>query len=86
MWPTKDSFSTISSSMVCDISTYDASYDLYSPYREIENRLDKIEKRLLILQRDMVMEEKYPRLKEIYDLYQAELDKYSMIEKIKDSK
>ena len=41
---------------------------------------------LLLLKRDLDMEAKYPRLKELKDEYEAALEKYKTFETIKDSK
>jgi hypothetical protein len=38
---------------------------------QVKNRLDAIEKRLLILQPQFELHEKYPALKEAYEAYQT---------------
>lgn len=50
----------------------------------VEERLSTIEKVLNIPTRDAIMEEKYPKLREIYDQYRHELEKYKTWQRIKD--
>ncbi len=50
----------------------------------VEERLSTIEKVLNIPTRDAIMEEKYPKLREIYDQYRYELEKYKTWQRIKD--
>lgn len=52
----------------------------------LEDRLSTIETVLNIPTRDVTLEEKYPRLKEIYIQYITELEKYKNWEKLKDNK
>jgi hypothetical protein len=51
--------------------------------RDLEERLDTIEKVLLIPERDAKLEAKHPKLKKMYDDYIKELSKYRMWEQIK---
>jgi len=51
--------------------------------RDLEERLDTIEKVLLIPERDAKLEVKHPKLKKMYDDYIKELSKYRMWETIK---
>ena len=53
--------------------------------RDLEERLSTIEKALMIPERDVIMEKKYPKLKKMYDEYINELSKYRMWEDIKGS-
>ena len=50
---------------------------------DLEERIKTIEKVLHIPQRDVIMESKYPKLKELHDEYMRELDKYTTWEKLK---
>jgi hypothetical protein len=51
--------------------------------RDLEERLDTIEKVLLIPERDVKLEAKHPKLKELYDEYIHALGKYRTWEAIK---
>ena len=51
--------------------------------RDLEERLTTIEKVLMIPERDVIMEKKYPKLKKMYDAYIKELSKYRMWEELK---
>lgn len=54
--------------------------------RDVLKELDEMRDALLLLKRDVDMEEKYPRLKELKDEYEATLAKYKTFETIKNSK
>lgn len=54
--------------------------------RDILKELDEMRDALLLLKRDVNMEEKYPRLKELKDQYEQALEKYKTFEAIKESK
>jgi hypothetical protein len=51
--------------------------------RDLEERLDTIEKVLQIPERDVILEKKHPKLKKLYDEYVAALGKYRTFEAIK---
>jgi len=51
--------------------------------RDVEERLDTIEKVLQIPERDVKLEKKHPKLKKLYDEYIAALGKYRTFEAIK---
>ena len=51
--------------------------------RDLEERLDTIEKVLQIPERDVILENKHPKLKKLYNEYIKELSKYRMWETIK---
>jgi hypothetical protein len=51
--------------------------------RDLEERLETIEKVLAIPERDVILEKKHPKLKKLYDEYINELSKYRMWESIK---
>ena len=51
--------------------------------RDLEERLDTIEKVLQIPERDVILENKHPKLKKLYDEYINELSKYKMWHSIK---
>lgn len=50
----------------------------------LEERLSTIEQVLNVPTRDATMEQKYPKLKKIYEEYMRELEKYKTWERIKD--
>jgi hypothetical protein len=54
--------------------------------RDVIKELDEMRDVLLLLKRDVDMEAKYPRLKEIKDEYEAALAKYTTFDAIKESK
>lgn len=51
--------------------------------RDMEERLDAIEKVLHIPERDVKLEQKHPKLKKLYDEYMAALGKYRTFESLK---
>jgi hypothetical protein len=51
--------------------------------RDLEERLDTIEKVLQIPERDVKLEKKHPKLKKLYDEYITALGKYRTFEAIK---
>ena len=51
--------------------------------RDILKELDEIRDALLLLKRDVDMEEKYPKLRELKDAYEAQLEKYKTFEALK---
>ena len=51
--------------------------------RDLEERLDTIEKVLHIPERDVILEKKHPKLKKLYEEYINELSKYKMWQSIK---
>ena len=51
--------------------------------RDLEERLDTIEKVLHIPERDVILEKKHPKLKKLYDEYIHALGKYRTFEAIK---
>jgi fatty acid-binding protein DegV len=51
--------------------------------RDVLKELDEMRDALLLLKRDVSMEAKYPRLKELKDQYEAELEKYKTFERLK---
>jgi len=53
---------------------------------DLDERLKTIEKILMIPERDVKLETKYPKLKKLYNEYINELSKYRMWESIKDEK
>ena len=51
--------------------------------RDLEERLNTIEKVLQIPERDVILEQRHPKLKKLYDEYIAALGKYRTFERIK---
>lgn len=54
--------------------------------RDVMKELDEMRDVLLLLRRDVDMEAKYPRLKEIKDEYERVLEKYKTFDALKESK
>ena len=54
--------------------------------RDVMKELDEMRDAMLLLRRDVDMEAKYPRLKEIKDEYEAALAKYTTFDTLKESK
>lgn len=51
--------------------------------RDILNELDEMRDALLLLKRDVDMEAKYPKLRELKDTYESQLEKYKTFEALK---
>ena len=51
--------------------------------RDVMKELDEMRDALLLLKRDVDMESKYPRLKELKDEYERALEKYKTFEALK---
>lgn len=51
--------------------------------RDLEERLDIIEKVLAIPERDVILEQQHPKLKKLFDEYIAALEKYKTFGRIK---
>jgi len=51
--------------------------------RDILKELDEMRDSLLLLKRDVDMEAKYPKLKELKDAYEEQLEKYKTFEALK---
>ena len=54
--------------------------------RDVMREIDEMRDALLLLKRDVDMEAKYPRLKELKDEYEAALAKYATFDTLKGSK
>ena len=63
--------------------TVDIKGNLVINGRDLEERLDTIEKVLQIPERDVILEKKHPKLKKLYDEYIQALGKYRTFEAIK---
>ena len=66
-----------------DPPTVDIKGNLVINGRDLEERLNTIEKVLNIPERDVILEHKHPKLKELYDAYINALGKYRTFEAIK---
>jgi len=84
---------TITTSIADSAITIDGSGDSVSVNkplivndRNILKELDEMRDALLLLKRDVDMEAKYPRLRELKDEYERALEKYKTFETIKESK
>lgn len=53
--------------------------------RDLEERLETIERVLMIPERDPELEKEFPKLKKAYDTYIQELEKYKTWKKLKDA-
>lgn len=53
--------------------------------RDLEERLQTIERVLMIPERDIELEKEFPKLKKAYDDYMLELEKYRTWKKLKDA-
>jgi len=51
--------------------------------RDVMKELDEMRDALLLLKRDVDMEAKYPKLRELKDAYEAQLEKYKTFEALK---
>jgi hypothetical protein len=51
--------------------------------RDVLKELDEMRDALLLLKRDVDMESKYPKLKELKDAYEQQLEKYKTLEALK---
>ena len=51
--------------------------------RDVLKELDEMRDALLLLKRDIDMEAKYPRLRELKDEYEAAVEKYKTFERLK---
>ena len=83
--------STITASNVWNDTTIQDNTTLKASALEIDGRdilkeLDEMRDALLLLKRDVDMEAKYPRLKELKDEYERAIEKYKTFDTIKDSK
>jgi hypothetical protein len=64
--------------------TVDGTFELQG--RDVLSELDEMRDVLMLLKRDVDMEAKYPKLKELKDEYAKQLAKYATFDAIKDSK
>jgi hypothetical protein len=53
--------------------------------RDVMKELDELRDSMLLLKRDVDMEAKYPKLKELKDAYESQLAKYKTFDAIKES-
>ena len=60
--------------------------DLEVQGRDVLAELDEMRDALMLIKRDVDMEAKYPKLKELKDEYAKQLAKYATFDAIKDSK
>ena len=51
--------------------------------RDVMKELDEMRDAMLLLKRDVDMEAKYPKLKELKDAYECQLEKYKTFEALK---
>lgn len=67
-------------------TSLDVKASLIVDGRDVMKELDEMRDALLLLKRDVDMEAKYPRLKELKDEYERTLEKYKTFDAIKESK
>jgi len=92
--PSSITSNTITTTSIADSAiTIDGSGDSVSVNRplvvndrDILKELDEMRDALLLLKRDVDMEAKYPRLRELKEQYEAELEKYKTFDTLKESK
>lgn len=65
------------------ITINDSNVPLVVNGRDVMQELDEMRDALLLLKRDVDMENKYPRLKELKEAYEAQLEKYKTWEALK---
>lgn len=82
-WLITDDVYIVSNDLTTTSGTLSYSREPYS--RDIFKEIDEIRDILLLIKKDIDMESKYPRLKELRDQYNLELEKYKTFEKIKGS-
>lgn len=82
-WIITDDDYILDNSLTITANTLPYSRESYS--RDIFKEIDEIRDILLLIKKDIDMESKYPRLKELRDQYNLELEKYKTFERIKDS-
>lgn len=82
-WIITDDDYIIGDNLTITANTLPYSRESYS--RDIFKEIDEIRDILLLIKKDIDMESKYPRLKELRDQYNLELEKYKTFETIKDS-
>ena len=54
--------------------------------RDVMKEIDEMRDALLLLKRDVDMEAKYPKLRELKDAYERQLEKYKTFDTLKESK
>lgn len=74
-------------SSIPDITINDGSMNVDVPLvvngRDVMREIDEMRDALLLLKRDVDMEAKYPKLRELKNAYEAELEKYKTFEALK---
>ena len=64
--------------------TVDGTFEVQG--RDVLAELDEMRDALMLIKRDVDMEAKYPKLKELKDAYEAQLEKYKTFDTLKNSK
>ncbi len=82
-WSNTTSYNSTVMTVTGDPASLDVKGNIIHNGRDLEERLKTIEKVLMIPERDVKMEKKYPKLKKLYDEYIKELSKARMWESIK---
>ena len=70
----------------CEAPSFTVDGTLEVQGRDVLSELDEMRDALLLIKRDVDMEAKYPKLKELKDAYAAQLAKYATFDAIKESK
>ena len=82
-WDTTFINESISEPMVTIDGSMRVDVPLVVDGRDVMKELDEMRDALLLLKRDVDMESKYPKLKELKDEYEAQLEKYKTWEALK---
>jgi len=83
--PTPPSDITIADHLSTDASMHiDGKLEVQG--RDVLKELDEMRDALLLLKRDVDMEAKYPKLRELKDAYERQLEKYKTFDTLKESK
>ena len=73
----------IDTSSIPGIEIRESTGKLLVEGRDVMQEIDEMRDALLLLKRNVDMESKYPKLRELKDAYQAQLEKYKTFEAMK---
>lgn len=85
-WATGSSIRGLSATGIITDSKMNINVPLEVNGRDILKELDELRDAMMLLKRHVDMEDKYPKLKELKDAYERQLEKYKTFDAIKDSK
>lgn len=78
--------SSSSSAVIINSDLVEVTVPMLVNGRDVMKELDEMRDVLLLLKRDVDMEAKYPRLRELKDEYERALEKYKTFDTLKESK